>query len=182
LAEKTKKEIEMKRTLAVFTIALLAASGTFAEETTSSAPGPIGIGYQGAMIDGDFANQISLRYAPKPIGGALVFSQMTDDNRDGGDEVDLWTLEAKGFYSLIQRENSDFYVGGSLGYLNGDTNGGDEDAWTFGALLGVEWYFNELPEVGFNFEVGYKAAMTEYEDDDNNALGTYVSVGAHYYF
>jgi len=182
LAEKTKKEIEMKVKTFILAGVLILTLSFSAEESTSSAPGPLGIGYQGAMVDGDFANQISLRYAPKPIGGALVFSQMKDDNRDGGSDWDLWTLEAKGFYSLIQRENSDFYVGGGLGYLNSDENGDDEDAWTIGALLGVEWYFNELPEVGFNFEVGYKAAMTDYEDDDNNALGTYVSVGAHYYF
>ena len=171
----------MKKALciAVSAVALVAFTQTVKAE--DSAPGKFGIGYQGTT-SGDWANGISLRYAPKPLGAALVFSQLYENEQDSYGDSETWMLDLKCFYSLIQRENSEFYVGGSVGYLSEDDTGDNTDAPTLGVLVGAEWNFSELPEIGFNFEVGYKAAFIDDEDDNSDVMGTYASVGVHYYF
>lgn len=178
----------MKKVLCIAVVALMAVSIGYADET-SDEPGNIGIGYQGVLFEGYTMNQISLRYAPEPIGGALVFGHMKRDHKDGGSDWEDWLLQAKGFYTLIDRQNSDFYVGGTLGwgYSEYKSGGSEEEdtTWLIGALAGVEWNFTELPEVGFNFEFGYNVEFIEEDDgssEDSIFKGTYVSLGAHYYF
>jgi len=174
----------MKKVLSTVAVALLAAS---VARAGNGAPGRLGIGYQGVLYDNFYAmNQISLRLAPQPFGGALVFGQMTEDDKDGGSDDQYWLLQAKGFYTLIARKNSDFYLGGSLGgvYSKHKWSGGEDKntAWLLGALAGVEWNFDELTEIGFNFEIGYNASFDDDDGDDSVLKGTYASLGAHYYF
>lgn len=180
----------MKKVLCIAIATVMAVSLAHAEET-SDEPGNLGVGYQGLAFDGGeyIMNQISVRYAPQPIGGALVFGHMKRDGKDGNSDYEYLLLQAKGFYTLIDRPNSDFYVGGSLGWGQYDYQSGsglntdEEDTLLIGALAGVEWNFAELPEIGFNFEIGYTAAMENDDDDGDNIFkGTSVSLGAHYYF
>jgi hypothetical protein len=173
----------MKKTLGIaMIVAVLASVGVRAED---SAPGRLGIGYQGTIIHesgANIGNGIALRFAPKPLGGSLSIATLDEDSKDGGDDSDHLLLEAKCFYSLISREHSNFYVGGMLGLDNYDENGDDENTVGIGVLLGTEWYFAELPELGFNFEVGYAFAGDDEEGTDSVLNGTTVSVGATYYF
>jgi len=146
--------------------------------------GRLGIGYQATMVDRFFPiNQIAIRYAPKPFGGALIIGQASADAKDnswGSNTHEL--VQLKGFYSLISREHSNFYVGGSLGLDFYDSHGNDTISWGFGGLTGVEWYFSDLPEIGFNFELGYMFDFEDREGRDTYFNGTYVSLGATYYF
>lgn len=176
----------MKKILSIAVIALTITSFAQAIEVTDE-PGKFGIGYQGTFRNGlDWGNGISLRYAPKTVGGALIFTHYTANGREASDNKrDAWTLDAKMYYNLIQRTNSDFFVGGSLGYSKIKSKG-DEDfkdkTPTLGILLGAEWKFLDIPEIGFNFEVGYKLGWEDLNGNDTDIFGTYVTIGTHYYF
>lgn len=179
----------MKKVLCIAITALMSVAIVQAED---DAPGKLGVGYQGVAYDGNYVmNQISLRMAPQPIGGALVIGQMSRDDKDGGSDWQDWLVQAKGFYTLVDRANSDFYIGGSLGwqYSKYSWSSGEDEytTWLVGALAGVEWNFTEIPEIGFNFEFGYNVAFEESDyssssDEESIMKGTYVSLGAHYYF
>ena len=89
------------------------------------------------------------------------------------------------------KTNSRFYVGleGGLGSVGGDTLDAldaDVSVWTINPLMGAEYSFSDIPELGLNFEVGYKFhhinVDTPGPEFDVNLDGTFVSLGAHYYF
>ena len=198
----------MKKELCITLITLMLTSGVLAEGE-NGAPGRFGIGYQGVDYGGGrVMNQIALRMAPQPIGCAVVIGEMgetTDSYEDGvktGEtERSMFTIQGKFYYSLIQRPNSDFYIGGLLGlgyntYEYTPVGGGNvsEDETSeviLGVLAGVEWRFTELPELGINFEIGYNVSYEEDEEknstfadykDESAFSGTTVSLGATYYF
>ena len=169
-------------------MAIMATAVTHAE---GDEPGRFGIGYQGVLgqASSQALNAFSLRFAPKPFGGALILGEMLESTDD--DDVTAFTMQGKFFYSLIERQNSAFYIGGLLGITryDGEFSGFSEESTSvlFGGLFGAEWNFSELPEIGFNFEAGYNFEADHFEDDggaDADTLfgGTYVSLGATYYF
>ncbi len=180
----------MKKVLCIAMSVLMTVVVAYAEgEDNDNAPGLLGLGYQGSYHDGNVMDQISLRWTPQPIGGQILFGHMRW-NEDSALDEEAWLFQARGLYTLIDRKNSDFYVGGALGWVWWEETGGsvdnEEDSFLIGALAGVEWRFNEIPELGFNFEVGYNY-VTEDEDFggssyDSTHKGDYVSLGAHYYF
>lgn len=194
----------MKKVLCIAMTALMTVAVAHAEGDNE--PGQLGLGYQGVVInssDGpDVMNAIALRWAPQPIGGSVTIGQYAHSTEeDGGPDewnTTAWTLQGKVLWTLIDRPNSDFYIGGLLGfgYYEDEfkTSGFKEtDEWTsfiFGVLAGVEWRFTEIPEIGFNFEVGYNFETEDYEykepgfkyEEETLFGGTTVSLGATYYF
>ena len=193
----------MKKILCITLMALMAVAIAHAEGEDE--PGNFGLGYQGIVLNGDsgpgLMNAIALRWAPQPIGGSLSLGQFASTAEvSGGSQEDTttaWALQGKILWTLIDRANSDFYVGGLLGmaYYEDERTGSGNDykreyaSFIFGVLGGVEWRFAELPEIGFNFELGYNFETEEYEDNANVSdnldtlfSGTSVTMGATYYF
>ena len=196
----------MKKVLCITMMTLMAVAITHAAEGDNE-PGNFGLGYQGIVVsDGhdqggpDVMNAIALRWAPKAVGGSITLGQYgysSEDNDSPANEweTSVWSLQGKVLWTLIDRPNSDFYVGGLLGVARYDfeaTPGGGPaftEEWTaviFGGLAGVEWHFTELPEIGFNFEVGYNIETSTFEEPgdeiDTIFAGTSVTMGATYYF
>jgi hypothetical protein len=178
----------MKKVLCIAIVALLAASVGYAAE--GDEPGNIGVGYQGVVL-GDLLNGVAVRGTPAPIGWQVELVQgMAEIDPGGGTlEVDALVLKGKGYYALIERANSAFYVGASLGYWTAEICSpgpeADIDGWSIAPLMGAEWNFAELPELGINFEVSYEFDMLE--DDaggttDIDLYGITVSTGVTYYF
>ena len=141
----------------------------------------LGLGYQGIMA-GELINGASLRMLPAPLGAQLVVGYWEGDIDDVDVEADLYTIRGKVLYSLVNKELVKFYVGAELGYTEADVEGADADAWTYGPLFGAEWMFEEIPEIGFNFEVGYQFNDVDVEDTDIDLDGVNVTFGIHYYF
>jgi hypothetical protein len=197
----------MKKLLCIAVITLMAFAVTHAAEGDNE-PGSFGLGYQGVSLgDGYLMNQIALRFAPQPVGGAIVIGQMasTDEGsvngvKDEETDTSLLTLQGKVYWTLIERPNSDFYIGGLLGFgwyneeytpVGSPTEESDYTSFVLGFLAGVEWRFTELPELGLNFELGYNLEWMNEEDKvapgvtfehDTVMAGTSVSLGATYYF
>lgn len=176
----------MKKVLCILAATAMVMGVQAAEEVKKTEPGQLGVGYQGLFFaNGLMMNALSVRWSPEPLGGQVLVGRTTSKNNNNDNEASLLALQGKVFYTLIQRENSQFYAGGKFGLLFGEsTNAGgnktDGDGWVLGALVGTEWRFSELPEIGFNFEVGYDLATTD--DPDVDLTGITVSLGAHYYF
>jgi len=157
----------------------------------------VGIGYQG-MIAGNLLNGASVRgWIGERIGLEGNFFLGAAKATSEGSEVidaDIWSIEAKVMYAPIVRSNSKFYVGAKLGYGQADLKaGGTElakgtDFWTPGVLVGAEWSFPTIPEVGFNFEVGYSGIIYNSNkllndaDFDIRLHGVNAAIGLHYYF
>ena len=87
-------------------------------------------------------------------------------------------------FTPIVRENSKFLTSLEVGYNNAElkTPAGDADTsgWFVYPAIGAEFMLSGLPELGLNFEVGYR-----YEDSDDldaQSEGVTGSVGAIYYF
>ncbi|MBS3756184.1 MAG: hypothetical protein KGY56_10855 [Desulfobacterales bacterium] len=75
-------------------------------------------------------------------------------------------------------------MGANLGYGALEMYGEDLDLLKYGLLIGTEYSFQGLPELGFNWEVGYKfnTLDTDEYDLELDLNGISVSLGVHYYF
>lgn len=170
----------MKKLLCVALASLMVSAIVHAEET-DKAVGNLGVGYQGFFIGGDLVNSLAVRYAPKPFGGQIEIGQMSMD-AGAGTDTSLFMLKGKGYYNLIDRENSDFYVGASIAYLMLDQNGAEVDGFSIAPLMGVEYRFQGLPELGINFEVSYELVSLDAAGTDVDFNGISVCTGINYYF
>jgi len=156
----------------------------------------VGVGYQG-MIAGSLINGISVRgWIGDNFGLEGSFSYggigVEIDGHDLAD-ADLTLFEAKAMYAFIVKSNSRFYVGAKAGYGMIDVdffeeNMLDDDLWTLGAFVGSEWSWSEIPELGFNFDVGYNYIMFDTDIPDGGPEieldldGIAATFGIHYYF
>ncbi|PKN06466.1 MAG: hypothetical protein CVU72_04315 [Deltaproteobacteria bacterium HGW-Deltaproteobacteria-7] len=161
----------------------------------------VGVGYQG-MVVGSFLNGISVRgWIGERVGlEASGFYGRVDAEIEQGSEketlmkADLWMVEAKAMYAIIARSNSKFYAGGKIGYgqlgmTDAPGNIDGSSILTPGLFIGSEWSFPGLPEVGFNFDVGYSWLIYDNKVNDDpyvymdvNLSGVNATFGVHYYF
>ena len=146
-----------------------------------------GLGYEG-VIAGNFLQGISARGWVENLGYEINLFQSTIDvdAEDLGfdDSVDILIYGGKILFAAVVNQNSKFYLGLDAGM--GSVELGDEefDVMSFGPLFGAEYRFQEMPELGFNWEVGYKFTNLEYDDEDVELgiNGISISIGVHYYF
>ncbi|ACF11658.1 hypothetical protein Cpar_1255 [Chlorobaculum parvum NCIB 8327] len=185
----------MKKILSAVLLALLCGSGTsFASDKTDEGCNTkqFSLGYEGVFA-GDVLQGLSSRYwFNENLGGELnlFYGRVGVDFDYSDTNADLFLAELKMLYAPIVKENSRFYVGleGGIGSIGGDTIPDDVDitVYTISPLIGTEFRFAEIPDVCFNWEVGYKFHRvnvdTEEGDVDVNIDGTFVTLGAHYYF
>lgn len=186
--------MKMRKAVLAVALALMFGAGT-----ASAAPNAekFGLGYQGVFA-GNFLQGVSGRYwFNDTLAGELNLFYGTvgvDESAPGGDhlgDADALLGTLKVIYAPVVKANSRFYVGleGGLGSIGLNTDFGpgfglnNTSVWTMEPLFGAEFFLSEIPELGFNFEVGYKFHHVNFEDSVNlNIDGTTVAVGAHYYF
>ncbi len=191
----------MKKILSAVLLALLCGSGNaFAMDNVE---GPnvkkFSLGYEG-ILAGNIVQGLSSRYwFNNNVGGELNVSYgRLGINYDGtpidDSHVSLLMGSAKIMYAPVVRSHSRFYVGleggiGNVGIEENDQDalpGTDVTVYTISPLIGSEFYFAEFPELGLNWEVGYRFQTVNIDNDgddiDLKLDGTFVTVGAHYYF
>lgn len=192
--------MKLKNVLAFVSIVMMASlilcGSAMASEQSSA--WKVGVGYQG-MWAGEFLNGVSARawYQDRyGIEGNFFYGGVDFEVSDGvsmHEEADLYVGEIKLMYAPIIREYSKFYGGiqGSIGCfdLNGDLIDYKDEIFGFGVFIGSEFHFQEFPELGFNFDVGYKHYF--YDDNPYGSDGPEVDIelkgvgatfGIHYYF
>lgn len=184
----------MKLKILSVMILTLAMSIPLANNAEAEVPTGFGVGYQGMFL-GNLLNGASGRYwMSENMGFEMdLFHLYTDINLPAGAGVaathaHVIDFMEKVLYAPIVKENSRFYVGAQVGYgvliIKGDGN--DTNMITAGPLMGAEYHFQGLPELGFNFEVGYLWNYVfqgvDPADTDVHLLGINVALGVHYYF
>lgn len=167
---------------------------------TVDAQHQIGVGYQG-IFPGSM-NGISARGWLRDKWGwdLTLFHMMVTAELDGVEsETSAFVLDGRFMYAIFLRKNSKFYIGGELGYGNLDMEVDIEglgaslegSLFIFNPMIGSEFFFTEIPELGFNWEVGYKIVSTDIEtnvadveevDLDLDIKGCDIIIGVHYYF
>lgn len=168
------------------TVICLCAAPSFAADNAK-----IGVGYQG-MFAGNLLNGLSVRGWVGPntaigVEGNFFYGALEVDEPVDLD-ADLLMLEIKAMYAFIIKTNSRFYAGGKFAYgqYSIDPVNFEGKIYIPGIFVGAEWNFPSLPEVGFNFEVGYNYAIDNNEIDgdevDLNLHGVNVGLGIKYYF
>ena len=175
----------MKRVLSMLAATALVAGVQAQEAETSDEIETIGIGLRADIgTNGDIMPAIAVRWAPVPLGGEILVSQSGLSSDSGGADFSSSRLMLAGkvFQAFIERDNSSLYAGGKLGLTHNrsEVNGikSTSTALLFGGLVGAEWRPKDLPELGFNFEVGYDIST----ESDTTTYGVLTSVGATYYF
>jgi len=160
----------------------------------------VGLGYQGVVMS-SYLQGVSVRsWVQDNIGveGTIAYTygkvEVEDNSKQEGD---IFDFSVKAMYAPIVREHHKFYVGLEAGYgmanvdynNNGVPGTADTSFWTIGPLFGVEYFFQELPELGFCWEAGYKFNTGSVDDDDNATTdpdvllhGLSIGLGVHYYF
>ncbi len=164
--------------LVVFVMAGMLYAGSAAAQDYGLAKSgtKFGLGYQGTWIQGLF-NGVSARvWLDDALGmeGNLFMGSIDGDQS-------LYILEGKFMYAPVVRENSRFYFGGLLNLAIYDVNGADGTVIGLGPMFGTEWHYKELPEIGFNFDVGLKY-FNDTGDIDMDVWAIDVTWGIHYYF
>ena len=97
---------------------------------------------------------------PSVMKAPIFYGEMGIDTPGGDTDADIWLLDAQVMYAPIVKENSRFYMGLNLGYGQYDVDVAgfgdmDDSFWMVGPLIGAEYCFQGLPELGFNWEVSY---------------------------
>ncbi len=202
-----KKGTNMKKLgVGAAAVLLLVSLGS----SVASAEVTWGAGYQ-AMFLGELLQGASIRAWVDDkwgIEGNIMAGQLDVDvettdyddpnyNSEMGGDGDLYVFSGKVMYAPVVKENSKFYFGFEVGYgtldLDVDYTSSismDGDVWAFGPLFGAEYRFQEMPELGFNWEVGYRfgsasadgKGSTGEADLDLDISGITVCLGVHYYF
>lgn len=192
----------------------LAAALVAAAPASSQAEGSIGVGWQ--SICG--ARCISVKYvvgSSLQLQGIVGHASLTMDDPtveydDGGEDhlgmsvdTSAWMLGGRALLVLNSETNMDIYVGAGVGYLlmsgdfedQGDEIGLSGSALGLNAVLGIEYRFQGLPNLGFSTEIGAGYALLNdieldappsYSDGtlkpETSVTYSLVAFGMHYYF
>ncbi|MFH1914842.1 MAG: hypothetical protein ABIK45_11265 [Pseudomonadota bacterium] len=180
----------MKRVISGLLAALLAISFAvpgLCNDDINVASGKFGIGYAvNGSANGYLRHGISGRYWVDDTYGMEGFVSFYNSDTNGGSrDKSSWDVSGKGMYSFVTKENSRFYGFGEIGYKEYTSNGETDGTLLVQPGVGWEYSFAEIPEVGFNIEVGY--ISTFFKDkknskNNNTNQGTSAAFGWHYYF
>lgn len=152
-------------------------------------PFEVGVGYQALLIN-EYANGLSVRcwFTPRLGLQASLHHYRSERRADFLENIGVngYFTAAKLFYAPIVRENSKFYLGveGGYGYERPRGMGNDFSFWAVSPLFGAEYHFKGLPEIGFNFEVGYRVLVIENKnfEIEYDHREIWAGFGANYYF
>ncbi len=156
---------------------IMAVPTAFATDTA----GKFGLGLS-KVIEEDAVALAGRYWATEDMG--LQGTAYYQNDEQGDEEFTSYAVALKGIFAPIVRENSKFLVSLEAGYTEAELEkpAGDleTDGWFVFPAMGAEFMLSGLPELGLNFEVGYR-----YEDSDDldaQTGGVTGTVGAIYYF
>jgi len=160
--------------LAVVCMCTLLVAGTVYAKDLK---GQIGLGFNSQLSEWGMDSVSAKYWLNNDLGFQGIFGFTFSDEAD---EIDFG---GKVMYKLIDEQN--MYVAGigGLGLSRWDPDNGDSDTgWWLSGGVGLEYFFNGLPNLGFSTEVSI--VFSDYRDNSsfNTAADTAVSAGIHYYF
>lgn len=95
--------------------------------------------------------------------------------------VDAFILGGKLYRNIHLEDNINFYLGAGLGLLSQKTASISHSGFELSALIGAEFFFSELRNLGIQFETGI--AVRSLDTVSFKTLGSsFAGAGIHYYF
>ncbi len=125
--------------------ALIFGAGAHAKDLTSR----LGLGYANQFGLEEDLPSMALRYYPNSdygLMGALGVDTKKNNSRFG--------VLAKIIKIVFKEDNLNFYTGASAGLISREVNSKTDSGFDLAGLLGVEFFFSGLENLGFNFETG----------------------------
>ena len=165
------------RFVKLFTIILfclfVSSTGLFAKDLN----GRVGLGFNSQLSpNGINSASIKVWTTSDVCLQPIVGFQFTDDVN----EIDIG---GKLLYKIKDEKSINVYTGGGIGVAIVDPDVGDsETAFSIGAILGVEYFFSGLPNLGFSSEIEF--LVFDYLENTTVGLDadTFLTAGIHYYF
>jgi hypothetical protein len=165
----------MKKYCAAFLLFFLSAPlahGAFTEQ--KSLKGRLGLGFTNQVAtaaDGTIPALSAKYYMSHAYAVALATGF---DTRSGASTL---ALGLKLFRNVFYESNLIFYFGGGLAYVN--RNGNKMQGSLF---LGSEFFFAQLPSLGFSFEAGLRGDSTTGSFAIRTTGDSFLTAGMHFYF
>lgn len=160
-----------------------------AAEDVNVLSGRWGVGYQGMSLqDSYYLNGVSVRGWFNDRFGLQGSAFYYNSQQSRNEDKTLMLGTVKGMYSPLVSKHSRFYLGLEVGGGDIDSDhdsGGDSGVLLVRPSFGAEFGFSEIPDLGFNFDVGYTYSSYDRKSEsrrDRNVDGVSVSFGAAYYF
>ena len=190
----------MKKFLAILIVSVFAVVVSGSVAMAKDLTGKIGLGFNGQLSVGGWNGTditsydlpaISVKYGidnKMGIEGFLGYASFEQETGGVPDaEVSYTILGGKFFYNVIMEKNANFYIGGGLALLTGEMGNADVSGTGLMGYAGTEFFFTDLPNLGFLFEIGLGISKMSIDPDtDINSTGFYGGlfhqIGIHYYF
>ena len=165
--------------------------------------GLFGVGLSKTLGAGDTDDRVALsgRYWLSEQTGVQGSVYYRKDDAEWWYEATTYELAVKGIFAPIVREHSRLMLSLEAGYANVDLEYDSKygkqdrsaDGWFVYPAIGAEFMLSGLPELGLNFEIGYRYTKFDHTIEyDNNSLsysdsgtenqGVVGAVGVIYYF
>ena len=189
----------MKKFLAILIVSVFAVVVSGSVAMAKDLTGKIGLGFNSQLDCG----AISVKYGisnDMGVEGFIGYGSYEEDYGAAGSyEESSNVVGGKFFYNVIMEKNANFYIGGGLAILGGEGTEIDPSGAMYkvkfsgtGLLgyAGTEFFFTDLPNLGFLFEVGlgimngkekYNGSSVDVSDMSFYG-GLFHQIGIHYYF
>lgn len=146
----------------------------------------VGVGFNSQLGLTQRLDAASVRYwmdRDMAIQGDLAFLSLAPINGSG---QTAFGIGAKFLYNIIEENNMSLYAGGGMNIFNQpvDTPAGTRMKLGFnlGALSGVEFFFQGLPDLGFNLELDLGVKHLDGYGTTFGISADSLNAGVHYYF
>lgn len=162
-------------------IGVFVASSAMAKDLTQR----LGIGFNSQMGVTQQLDAASVRYwmdQDMAIQGDLAFLSVSPVNANG--ETSLG-IGGKFLYNVVEETNMSLYVGGGIAVFDQPVNPPSDTrmkaGFSIGALSGIEFFFDGLPNLGFNVEIDLGVQHLDGYGTTVGISAASINAGVHYY-
>jgi len=166
----------MKKYCAAFVLAgiLFGQASAFALGEEKNLKGRLGVGFTSQIATTSLGSIPALSAKYYPSRSFATSAAVGFDTRSGNS---AFALGLKAYKNVFYESNLVFYLGGGLSYVN--NKGNKLQASLF---LGSEFFFAQLPSLGFSFEAGIRGDSSSGSFALRTTGDSFLTAGTHFYF
>ena len=124
----------------------------------------------------------TLNIQAQALVGFSISAVAGEEVDSGSDDVDQFFAGGRLLLPILAEDNLNLYGGIGAGYVRQKNAEGPLHRLRAQAVVGVEFFFFGLENLGFSAEFGLKLDLSPGQVDVETSSGSAASVGIHYYF